>query len=164
MNATDTNGANVAEEIYSLLVPLDGARLLVPRVCIAEVTGFAAPEPVPGSLPWLLGFFDWNGRRIPLVSFEGVCGRGIPAVGGRTRVVVFYALGGHLEAGYYGLVTQGFPQLVRVNAAVLGAENVQDWADADAVLCQVRMVNQQPLIPDLELLERMTADAILVAS
>lgn len=152
------------EEVYSLLVPLEGARLLVPRVCIAEVTGYSTPETVTGSLPWLLGFNEWNGRRIPLLSFEGACGRSIPSTGGRTRVVVFYALTGHLEAGYFGVVTQGFPQLVRVNGTVLEADSIQEWDEAPPIICQVRMVNQHPIIPNLEAVEQMIAEAITLAS
>ncbi len=152
------------EEVYSLLVPLEGARLLVPRVCIAEVAGYSQPEPITGALPWLLGFSEWNGRRIPLLSFEGACGRPIPAAGGRTRVVVFYALTGQIEAGYFGLVTQGFPQLVRVNETVLETDSIQEWDDAPPIICQVRMVNQHPIIPNLEAVEKMIAEAITLAS
>jgi len=32
--------SNLSEELYSLLVPLVGERLLVPRACVAEVIGY----------------------------------------------------------------------------------------------------------------------------
>jgi len=32
--------SNLSDELYSLLVPLVGERLLVPRACVAEVIGF----------------------------------------------------------------------------------------------------------------------------
>ena len=38
---------------------------------------------------------------------------------GRTRIVVFHAVTAALKSRYYGIVTQGFPQLVRVNNEVL---------------------------------------------
>ena len=31
--------SNVSEELYSLLIPMAGSRLIVPRVCVAEVSG-----------------------------------------------------------------------------------------------------------------------------
>ena len=42
----------------------------------------------------------------------------------RTRVVVFHAITQELKGGY-GILTQGFPQLVRINADVLGLETEQ---------------------------------------
>lgn len=145
------------EELYSLLVPLAEGRLVVPRACIAEVAGFSQPQTVPGAKPWLLGKISWNGRSIPLASFEGACGEVMPRSGPRSRVVVFRAMTDALRSGYYGLVTQGFPQLVRVNPGVLAPDTGSNWRADCPVLCQVRMVNQRPLIPDLEMLEQMIA-------
>ncbi len=145
------------EELYSLLVPLAEGRLVVPRACIAEVAGFSQPETVKGAQPWLLGKMEWNGRSIPLASFEGACGEAMPRTGPRSRVVVFRTMTDALRSGFYGLLTQGFPQLVRVNPGVLAPDSGSDWSPDSPVLCQVRMVNQRPLIPDLERLEKMIA-------
>lgn len=153
-----------SQEIYSLLVPLSENRLLVPRANVAEVTGYREPEPFAGALPWLLGRIEWDGERIPLVSFEGASGGTVPKVAGRTRIVLLRTLTDALSVRYFGVLTQGFPQLVRVNAMVLKPLEEQDWPDSGPVLCQVRMVNQTPLIPDIERLEYMVADAIAVAS
>ena len=145
------------DELYSLLVPLADGRLVVPRACIAEVTAFAEPQPVPGAPPWMLGHVEWNGRQIALVSFEGICGDPVPRSGPRARVVVFRALSDALPARFYGVLTQGFPQLVRVNPVVLAPDDTHEWPADGAVICQVRMVNQRPLIPDLEQIERLIA-------
>lgn len=152
------------QEIYSLLVPLAENRLVLPRANIAEVTGYRDPKPYPGSLPWLLGSIEWERQRIPLMSFEGASGGIVPKVGGRTRIVLFRTLTDVLEVPYFGIITQGFPQLVRVNATVLSRKVDADWPATGPVLCQVQMVNQTPLIPDLPKLEQMIADAIAVAS
>ena len=144
------------EELYSLLVPLAGERLIVPRACVAEVVRYMQPEDVPGSENWLAGNVNWNGRALPVVSFEGAIGRELPAISGRTRIVVFYSITGLVRSGYFGVLTQGFPQLVRVNRDVLKrAEQEDDWSDNAPVLCRVRMINEYPLIPDLERLESM---------
>ena len=45
-----------AEDLYGLLVPLLDERLLVPRACIAEVTGFQPLSEMPGAPPWYLNF------------------------------------------------------------------------------------------------------------
>ncbi|MEQ8207304.1 MAG: chemotaxis protein CheW [Woeseia sp.] len=143
------------EELYSLLVPLTEDRLIVPRACVAEVVRYSEPDHLPGSESWLLGTVNWSGRALPVVSFEGAIGRELPAVTGRTRIVVFYASTGRLRAGYFGILTQGFPQLVRVNREVLKLDKTDDWASDAPVLCRVKMINEYPLIPHLEQLELM---------
>lgn len=145
------------EELYSLLVPLSGDRLIVPRACVAEVVRFAEPAQQTGSHEWMLGTVDWNGRQLPVVSFEGAIGNDIPARTGRTRIVIFIASTGQLKTGYFGMLTQGFPQLVRVNRDVLKLESTDGWPDGSPVLCRVKMINEFPLIPDLEKLELMLA-------
>ena len=148
------------EELYSLLVPLSEERMIVPRACVAEVVRFSTPEKAVGAQEWMLGTVNWNGRALPVVSFEGTIGNDVPEQNSRTRIVVFYADAGKLKAGYFGLLTQGFPQLVRVNEEVLKLESTQGWPDAAPVLCRVRMINEYPLIPDLERLEDMLAEAL----
>ncbi|MDH4108548.1 MAG: chemotaxis protein CheW [Gammaproteobacteria bacterium] len=152
-----------AEELYSLLVPLIEERLIVPRACVAEVIRFSKPERREGSGDWMLGTITWNGRELPIVAFEGAIGKDIPAVTGRTRVVVFYASGGKLKSGYFGVVTQGFPQLVRVNREVLKLHAAKAWPDDAPVLCQVKMINEYPLIPHLEKLESMIENELIQA-
>jgi chemosensory pili system protein ChpC len=145
-------------EVYSLLIPLADARLLVPRSCVAEVVGYHLPAAMESAPPWYLGLLNWNARPVPLVSFEGACGQPIPPTAPRSRVVVFHALGGQIEAGYFGIVSQGFPQLVRVSNDVVRPDNSRSFPERAPVLCQVRMLNETPLLPDLERLEIMIAE------
>lgn len=141
------------EELYSLLVPLADDRLIVPRACVAEVVRYTSPTDLPGSEDWLLGAINWNGRELPVVSFEGTIGKEIPVATGRTRVVVFYSSTGALKTGHFGVITQGFPQLVRVNREVLKLDAKDGWPEDAPVLCRVKMINEYPLVPHLERLE-----------
>ncbi len=151
------------EELYSLLVPLTDDRLIVPRTCVAEVVRYSKPDLEEGSHKWMLGTLNWSGRQLPVVSYEGVLGKDIPVATGRTRIVVFLAITGQLKAGYFGVLTQGFPQLVRVNRDVLKLEATEGWPADAPVLCRVKMINEYPLIPDLEKLELMLARELLQA-
>ena len=143
------------EELYSLLIPLAEDRLIVPRACVAEVVRFTAPEKEAGAHDWMMGVVTWNGRELPVVSFEGALGKEKPAATGRTRIVVFYASSGALKSGFFGVLTQGFPQLVRLNEDVLQLHTTEGWPADAPVLCRVKMINEFPLIPDLEKLETM---------
>lgn len=152
-----------AEELYSLLVPLTDDRLIVPRTCVAEVVRYSKPDQKEGSHNWMLGTMNWSGRQVPVVSYEGVLGKDIPVATGRTRIVIFLAITGQLKAGYFGVLTQGFPQLVRVNRDVLKLDATEGWPAGAPVLCRVKMINEYPLIPDLEKLELMLAREALQA-
>lgn len=144
-----------SEELYSLLVPLSEDRLIVPRACVAEVVRYGKPDITEGNQNWMLGSVNWNGRALPVIAFEGTIGKDIPAATGRTRIVVFYSSTGKIKTGYFGVLTQGFPQLVRVNREVLRLDAKDGWAEGAPVLCRVKMINEYPLIPHLERLEDM---------
>lgn len=151
------------EELYSLLVPLVEERLIVPRACVAEVVRYTPPAQNDGKKNWMLGTIGWNGRDLPVVAFEGAIGKDVPAPTGRTRVVVFYSSTGSIRSGFFGILTQGFPQLVRVNEDVLKLDSAEGWPEGAPVLCRVKMINEFPLIPNLEVLERMIAAETLQA-
>jgi chemosensory pili system protein ChpC len=146
------------EETYCLLMPIADDRLLVPRACVTEVINYQAPAPVEGAPPWFLGTVAWGGRRVPLVSFEAACGRNPPRASGRTRIVVMQAIGGDLEVGHFAVLTQGFPQLVRLSPDVIHPDDSRSFGERSPVICQVRMVNEFPLIPDFERIEQMIAE------
>jgi len=146
---------DTAEELYSLLVPLTDDRLIVPRACVAEVVRYTKPAQQPGHHKWMLGTINWSGRELPVVSFEGALGKDAPAPTGRTRIVVFYSSTGALKSGHFGILTQGFPQLVRVNREVLKLDATDGWPEDAPVLCRVKMINEYPLVPHLEKLEGM---------
>lgn len=148
------------QDIYSLLVPLAQNRLLIPRANVAEVTGFRECTALPSKPSWLLGTIKWENEIVPLVSFEGASGGEVPQTEGRTRIVLLRTLTDALKSKCFGVVTQGFPQLVRVNAMVLEFDDSSSWPDPGPVLCQVKMVNQRPLVPDIEQLEQMIAGAL----
>lgn len=151
------------DELYSLLVPLTEDRLIVPRACVAEVVRYSQPDHEEGAHKWMLGTVNWNGRQLPVVSFEGLLGKDVPATTGRTRIVVFYAGGGQLKTGFFGVLTQGFPQLVRVNRDVLSLHTTEGWPEEAPVLCRVKMINEFPLVPDLESLEALLAQESIQA-
>jgi chemosensory pili system protein ChpC len=146
-------------ELYSLLIPLVEDRLLVPRACVAEVIAFAEQaEPLAGNSPdWFLGSVDWNGRRLPVVSLDAAQAGPRPSKRNRRRIVVFHGLTDYMRGRYYGVLTQGFPQLVRVNKDVLSVDPEGSIPADKPVICRARMIHDYALIPDVERLEQMVA-------
>jgi chemosensory pili system protein ChpC len=144
-----------SHELYSLLIPLAHERLIVPRTCVAEVIPWQTPELVEAAPQWYVGDIQWNNRPVPVISFEAASGQTSPPPGTRTRIVIFVALTDQIPGGYFGMITQGFPQLVRVNSDVVKPDHSRTFPERSPVLCQVRMLNESPLIPDLEYLEEL---------
>ncbi len=152
--------ATVVDELFCLLVPIGDERLLVPRACVTEVINYQAPTPLEGVPPWYLGTVAWGGRRVPLVSFEAACGRNPPRTSGRTRIVIMQGITRHAESigGHFALLTQGFPQLVRLSADVVHADDSRGSGERGPVICHARMVNDVHPIPDFERLEAQLAE------
>lgn len=148
------------EELYSLLVPLYQGRLIVPRACVAEVIRFTPPEHRQDGPAWFRGFAPWNDRQVPVIRIEDLCGLESAPPGGRTRLAIFQCLSDALDTGAYGVLTEGFPQLVRVNRDVMEVHDEHSWPEDGPIICQIRMINEYPLIPDLERLEGMIRDCI----
>lgn len=146
-------------EVYSLLMPVQDGRIIVPRAAVAEVMGYSRPKERPEGAPeFLLGFVEWQGQRIPLVSFEAARGRGVPEKNRRARIAIVFGLAGRLDPNVFAVVTQGYPYLVRVNENVLHNEPMET-ADP-LILARVRMANERPFVPDLEKLESLIADVL----
>lgn len=146
--------AESIEEVYSLLIPIAGGKLILPRLSVAEVTGYVRPKPVKNAPVWLLGLMPWQNQEIPLVSFEGLCNRKVPDRANRTRIAVTHAINDQLEPPMFAIMTQGYPYLVRVNAAVLSVDEENEFTNGEPVINRVRMANERPFIPDLEEIEQ----------
>ena len=154
-----------ADELYSLFVPLHEARLIVPRSCVAEVVRFSEPEGRPPGAPdWFRGYIDWNSLQAPIISLEKLCG--MPAVepGGRTRIAIFNGITEELQGRIFGVLTEGFPQLVRVNRGVMELHEEAHWPDTGPIICQIRMINEYPLIPDLDTIETLVQEQVAAAA
>lgn len=144
-------------EIYGLVVPLEQDKLLVPRGCVAEVVGYQTPQEMTGAPPWHLGIIKWNGRDVPLVSFEGCAGGDVAPPTQRSRVVVLNAVNEQLPSGAIAILSQGSPQLVRISPEFVKLDGQRTFPEDSPIACQVQLLDQAPVVPDLDRLEEMVA-------
>jgi chemosensory pili system protein ChpC len=148
-------------DIRGVLIQVAGARLLLPNATIAEVLSYADPEPVGGEAPdWLLGRMRWRGWQLPLIAFGRLAGVAEEKAALGTKVVVLKALAGTGRTPYFALLTQGFPRLVTVSRG--GLELEDDRADAmpRGVQARVRLNENEALLPDLDAVEALVAEAL----
>lgn len=150
--------------LHCLLLPLVGRRLLLPRACVAEVIGLGRMQLREEAPEWLLGEVAWGERMVPLVSFEAACGDPVPEIGGRSRAVILRSLTGSLGRGGMALLCQGLPQLVRLGEDAVeldpGQGNGNGLPEHAPVLCRLKVLNETPVVPDLERLEARLSDLL----
>lgn len=151
-------------DIRGVLIQVAGARLLLPNATIAEVLSYAEPEPVSPAPDWLLGRTRWRGWQLPLVAFSRLAGLGVDQPGLGSKVAVLKALAGNSRTPFFAVVTQGFPRLVTVARDSLSTLGEDGDVLPTGVQARVRLNEDDALIPDLEALEGLVADAVAQAA
>lgn len=149
--------------IRGVLIQVADARLLLPNATIAEVLSFANPEPIEDVPDWLLGRIRWRGWQLPLVSFSRFTGRAAEEGGLGSKVVVLKALGGDSKRPFFAMLTNGFPRLVTVTQGSL-AQTGDGQALPEGILAQVRLNEDEAVVPDLAALEQQLGEVLADAA
>ena len=146
------------EELYAVLVALNGDTLLVPNAAVAEVVSADGLQTPPEGAPdWLAGRVMYNNRQLLVVRFELLNGGSAGEDSRRTRLAVLQPVTTSLRTGQWALVCQGYPHLVTLNRQALKKEGAQPGDKEDIVLTRVSIANTNALIPNLETIEQMLA-------
>jgi chemosensory pili system protein ChpC len=150
---------SLPREIHTILIPVNGGRLLLPNAAVAEIAPLAGLEPVEHAPPWLPGRMPWRDEMIPLVSFSRLA-RIAPAANDvqQTRVAVVKTLAGGKFA-HIGLVAQGLPRLVTVTPDLLVRVDGGDEL-MPGVSAHVLVRSDQAIIPDLHWIEAKVEQAL----
>lgn len=145
----------MSEQIYAVLMALEGDTLLLPNSAVNEVVPRDRVRPAGDGAPsWFAGFLEWNNRRVPVVSFETLNGSAVSATRSRReRVAVVNCAGVHLQGGSIGILTQGHPHLVTLNRTAVKPAALRDTDRAELILARVRISSQEAAIPDLDVIE-----------
>ena len=147
---------STTNEIYVLLVPIQRQRLLLPRTAVREIVRYMTPEPLANSATpdWLPGTIKWQDQRVPLISFEGLCGKEIPAKNSRTRIAIMTAISEDMPNRVYAMFVEGFPQLIGVKEKDLVVDEDVKFPDDCPIITQLKLFNDRPQIPNLQFLEK----------
>lgn len=144
------------------MIGVTGARVLLPNATVAEVITYSPPDPVDGAPDWMLGRIRWRGWRLPVISYARMIGSAQDEGEFGAKVVVLKALGGNPRHSYFALLTQGFPRLVTVSQDALTQEESDALDEVaplpDGVLMNVRLRDEDAVIPDLAAIEARIAE------
>ncbi len=135
-----------------LLIPVQGGRLVIPNVTVAELIPYQAPEPTNSPQEWLIGRLEWRGTLIPVVSYEKFCGYPLGAHSQDVRIAVVNAPNGEQGAlRFFGLVVQGIPSLVKLEDAAIKENPNVETIPGQAMA--VTLETGHGIIPDLDAIE-----------
>lgn len=151
--------AHSSDEIRGVLLQAGEERVLLPNATVAEVLARAPVEVIADAPDWLSGQIIWHGWQVPLVNFARLAGMTEDAVASSSKIVVLKALGGSEAMPYFALLTQSFPRLISVPRDGLLADATEE-ALPNGVQMRVLLGDEEALLPDLEKIESMIADAL----
>jgi len=147
-----------SQSLSCVMIPVSDRQLLLPSVSIAEVVDFNSTDAGASTPEWLVGFLDWRGLTLPVISYDAANGGTLTVPGdNRGRIIVLNTIGdSHQQAPFMALVTQGIPSQAR-----LVEEQVRklDGEAGPADLMQVEVDGEAAWIPNLEYLESLALTA-----
>ncbi len=145
---------NASAEVASQLIPVGNEMLVLPNTAVAEIINYTSVQPVSGGPEWLLGVINWRNVSVPLISYEILTGREVPARGPRTRIAVLNKCSEGSDLDFFAMVTQGIPQLIHLDRSKVGV--VDDDTEASPLVQRHVVIDGQVgAIPDLEALQGM---------
>lgn len=146
-------------EIRGVMVPVTDGRVLLPNATVAEVISYTQPEKIADAPAWLLGRLSWRGWRLPLFSFPMLIGRIDDESRTHARVAVLKALGGNSTMPFIALLAQGFPRLTTITQDSL-IPTSDEHQHAPGIRAEVLVRDDRAIIPDLDVIEAMVAQAL----
>ena len=146
-------------EIHTVLIPVGGARVLLPNAIVAEIASFDGLEKVDNAPLWLLGRLPWRDATIPVVSFPALTGTGVQEEMRLARVAVLRTLDGKAGLPHIGLVSLGLPRLTTVTPDLLVRTDDGEQLPP-GISAHVLVRSDQAVIPDLHWVETKVAQAL----
>ena len=145
--------AEQAIVVRSQLISLEALRLVLPNTAIAEVVAYTKLElPDEGSPEWFLGYVNWRGYRIPVVSFEQMIDQAGSKPDRRSRIIILNSITADADRPFYGLLATGIPRLMSVDTHSI--QNAPEIGETDSLITRHVIVDKHgAVIPDLYELE-----------
>ena len=86
--------------------------VILPNSAIAEIVPIRNIINVANKPGWMLGYLDWRGNSVPLVSFEALGGVRMPSLAsGEVKAAVVYSISGDKDFPFMSFLVQGAPQV-----------------------------------------------------
>lgn len=142
------------DHIYSVLISLQDANLILPNSAVVEVLGLDTLEPPGSDAPnWLQGYVELQMQDIPVISLEAVMGQSAPIRDRKCRIVV---LNTPSQGSAFALMSRAYPLIVTLNEVALKPANEANDPVAKLIYSRVDVANRKAIIPDLDAIASLT--------
>lgn len=105
-------------QIKCIVLKTNSDELLLPNAAVAEIVPIKNIINVANKPNWMLGYLDWRGNSVPLVSFEAMGGARMPSLAsGEIKAAMLFSISDDKSFPYMSILTNGSPTIVNVNEA-----------------------------------------------
>lgn len=125
------------DKIKCIILKINNDELLLPNAAVAEIVAIKNIINVANKPAWMLGYLDWRGQSVPLVSFEAMGGVRMPSLAtGNVKAAVLFSIGDDKKIPYISILTQGSPSVVSVKESdvISNKEEISHPAIDDKVM------------------------------
>jgi chemosensory pili system protein ChpC len=138
----------VANELATLLIPMNGKQLVLPNVTVAEIIPYVEPVADADKPDWFLGTISWRNIEVPIVAFEAMNNEAFKHDSKDRRIAVLNGLVNGDQLPFCGMVTQGVPRLMRILPSEVSAE--EDATLGPVELSRVLVSGEPASIPNVD--------------
>ena len=144
--------AEVEEQIKCVLLSVNEDQLILPKTAVAEVVPIRNIINVANKPNWMLGYLDWRGNSIPLVSIEAMGGVRMPSLAsGNVKAAVVYVISEDTKFNFMSFLVQGSPKVINLKPASIVSDDVE--SNHPVIEEKVLMHGEKASILDLMKLE-----------
>ena len=105
----------MSEEIKCTILKISGDDLLMPNAAVAEIVAIKNIINVANKPGWMLGYLDWRGNSVPLISFEAMGGVRMPSLAtGNIKAAILFSIGDDSNFPYISILVNDAPALINV--------------------------------------------------
>ena len=102
-------------QLKCVLLTINEDKLVFPSESIVEIVPIRNIINVANKPNWMLGYLDWRGNSVPLISFELLNGVRMPSLAsGSVRAAILYSLSDDEQFPYFAMLVQGAPEVVNI--------------------------------------------------
>jgi len=139
-------------DLSCMLLPLVGRTALLPADTVAELAPLKPFDMIHSTPDWFLGFYDWRGIRVPIISLETINDVGSPKISVGGHVAIIHNTGVDERIKFLSVITQPTAEGKEIFESDIQED--KDLKKYEYDLMNVRVGNDAFVIPDVVALEK----------
>jgi len=134
-------------------------KLLLPNATVAEIVPIKNIINVANKPAWMLGYLDWRGNSVPLISFEAMGGIRMPSLAsGTIKAAVLFTMGEDKALPFISVLVQGSPGILNVKEEEMLSN--KEGVTHPAVEDKVMIAEETYSVMNMENLEAIVKDVM----